>query len=104
MLEVYPIPPPMDSRVWPATIRKTLPDRPAMTSEAQLDAVLSRIDETLPQSLDRLMELLRIPSISTDPAYKADCARAAQPDARRMGAGGRRERVAVRVHAQARTG
>ncbi|MES2914725.1 MAG: M20/M25/M40 family metallo-hydrolase [Pseudomonadota bacterium] len=42
-----------------------------------LDAVLSRIDETLPQALDRLMDLLRIPSISTDPAYKADCARAA---------------------------
>ena len=42
-----------------------------------LDAVLARIDETLPQALDRLMELLRIPSISTDPAYKADCARAA---------------------------
>jgi acetylornithine deacetylase/succinyl-diaminopimelate desuccinylase-like protein len=42
-----------------------------------LDAVLQRIDETLPQSLDRLMALLRIPSISTDPAYKADCARAA---------------------------
>jgi acetylornithine deacetylase/succinyl-diaminopimelate desuccinylase-like protein len=42
-----------------------------------LDAVLARIDETLPQSLDRLMDLLRIPSISTDPAYKADCARAA---------------------------
>ena len=42
-----------------------------------LDAVLSRIDETLPQSLDRLMALLRIPSISTDPAYKADCARTA---------------------------
>ncbi len=42
-----------------------------------LDAVLSRIDETLPQALDRLMELLRIPSISTDPAFKPDCARAA---------------------------
>ena len=42
-----------------------------------LDAVLARIDETLPQSLDRLMDLLRIPSISTDPAYAADCARAA---------------------------
>ncbi|NJM83677.1 MAG: M20/M25/M40 family metallo-hydrolase [Tabrizicola sp.] len=42
-----------------------------------IDAVLSRIDETLPQALDRLMALLRIPSISTDPAYKADCARAA---------------------------
>ncbi len=42
-----------------------------------LDAVLSRIDADLPQSLDRLMELLRIPSISTDPAFRADCARAA---------------------------
>ena len=42
-----------------------------------LDAVLSRIDDTLPEALDRLMDLLRIPSISTDPAYKADCARAA---------------------------
>lgn len=43
-----------------------------------LDAVLSRIDDTLPEALDRLMALLRIPSISTDPAYKADCARAAE--------------------------
>ena len=42
-----------------------------------LDAVLHRIDETQPQSLDRLMTLLRIPSISTDPAYKEDCARTA---------------------------
>lgn len=42
-----------------------------------LDAVLSHIDANLPQSLDRLMTLLRIPSVSTDPAYKADCARAA---------------------------
>ncbi len=42
-----------------------------------LDAVLARIDDTLPQALDRLMDLMRIPSISTDPAFKADCARAA---------------------------
>ena len=42
-----------------------------------LDAVLARIDETLPQALERLNDLLRIPSISTDPAYNADCARAA---------------------------
>ena len=42
-----------------------------------LDAVLSRIDDNLPEALERLMALLRIPSISTDPAYKADCARAA---------------------------
>lgn len=42
-----------------------------------LDAVLAKIDEDLPQSVARLMELLRIPSVSTDPAYRADCARAA---------------------------
>ena len=42
-----------------------------------LASVLSRIDDGLPAALDRLMALLRIPSISTDPAYKADCARAA---------------------------
>jgi acetylornithine deacetylase/succinyl-diaminopimelate desuccinylase-like protein len=42
-----------------------------------LDAVLARIDADLPQSLERLLELLRIPSISTDPAFKPDCARAA---------------------------
>lgn len=42
-----------------------------------LDAVLARIDADLPQALERLMDLLRIPSISTDPAYKGDCAKAA---------------------------
>ena len=42
-----------------------------------LDAVLARIEAELPQALDRLMDLLRIPSISTDPAFKPDCARAA---------------------------
>jgi len=42
-----------------------------------LDAVLARIDDTLPEALERLMALLRIPSISTDPAYASDCARAA---------------------------
>jgi acetylornithine deacetylase/succinyl-diaminopimelate desuccinylase-like protein len=42
-----------------------------------LDATLARIDDNLPQALDRLMELLRIPSISTDPAFASDCARAA---------------------------
>ena len=42
-----------------------------------LDAVLARIDDTLPEALDRLMSLVRIPSISTDPAFKSDCAVAA---------------------------
>lgn len=42
-----------------------------------LQPVLDRIDADLPAALDRLMDLLRIPSISTDPAFKADCDRAA---------------------------
>ena len=42
-----------------------------------LEAVLARIDEALPEATERLFDLLRIPSISTDPAYAADCARAA---------------------------
>jgi len=42
-----------------------------------LDPVLDRIDADLDAALDRLKELLRIPSISTDPAYAAECRRAA---------------------------
>ena len=42
-----------------------------------LDAVLSRIDDQLPDALDRLMHLLCIPSISTDPAYAQPCQDAA---------------------------
>ncbi|WGH78328.1 M20/M25/M40 family metallo-hydrolase [Jannaschia ovalis] len=42
-----------------------------------LPAVLDRIDAAQPQALDRLMELLRIPSISTDPAHADDCETAA---------------------------
>jgi acetylornithine deacetylase/succinyl-diaminopimelate desuccinylase-like protein len=43
-----------------------------------IDAVLSQIDQNLPQALDRLLDLLRIPSISTDPAFGPDCNRAAE--------------------------
>lgn len=42
-----------------------------------LAPVLDRIDADLPAALDRLLDLLRIPSISTDPAFKPDCDRAA---------------------------
>ncbi|ETD01922.1 M20/M25/M40 family metallo-hydrolase [Rhodobacter capsulatus] len=42
-----------------------------------LDAVLARIDDTLPDACDRLLDLLRIASISTDPAFEGDCSRAA---------------------------
>ena len=42
-----------------------------------LDAVLSKIDSDLDHSIERLNTFLRIPSISTDPAFKVDCQRAA---------------------------
>src|SRR5216683_2671640 len=43
-----------------------------------LDAVLDRIDHDLEASLERLFALLRIKSISTDPAYQEQCRTAAQ--------------------------
>ncbi|WP_243612430.1 M20/M25/M40 family metallo-hydrolase [Shimia aestuarii] len=42
-----------------------------------LDTVLSRIDSDLDAATERLLDLLRIPSVSTDPAYKEDCDKAA---------------------------
>ncbi|SHE68005.1 Acetylornithine deacetylase/Succinyl-diaminopimelate desuccinylase [Litoreibacter ascidiaceicola] len=42
-----------------------------------LDAVLNQVDGDLESAVARLLELLRIPSISTDPAYKGDCDAAA---------------------------
>ena len=38
-----------------------------------LDAVLAKIDDDLPNATERLLNLLRIPSVSTDPAFKRDC-------------------------------
>src|SRR3954452_23783271 len=45
---------------------------------SQLDQVLARIDADLDSSLARLFQWLKIPSISTDPAYKDDCRKAGQ--------------------------
>jgi len=39
--------------------------------------VLARIDADIEKSTDRLLDLLRIRSISTDPAYAEDCQKAA---------------------------
>ena len=44
----------------------------------QLDAVLKELDRSQEAGLERLFELLRIDSISTDPAYKASCRTAAE--------------------------
>ena len=43
-----------------------------------LDAVLSRIDQDIDQSVERLFALLRIASVSTDPAYAEQCRAAAE--------------------------
>ena len=44
---------------------------------AAMEAVLAKIDENRDAALGRLFELLRIPSISTDPAYAGECEKAA---------------------------
>jgi acetylornithine deacetylase/succinyl-diaminopimelate desuccinylase-like protein len=43
-----------------------------------LAPVLDRLDQSHDQSLDRLFSLLKIRSISTDPAYAAECRKAAE--------------------------
>lgn len=43
-----------------------------------ISAVLQRADTNFDQSLERLFELVKVPSISTDPAYKAECRKAAE--------------------------
>jgi acetylornithine deacetylase/succinyl-diaminopimelate desuccinylase-like protein len=43
-----------------------------------LDAVLSRIDQDIGDSVERLFALLRIASVSTDPAFKPQCRAAAE--------------------------
>ena len=42
-----------------------------------IEQVVAHIDENFDASVDRLFELLRIESVSTDPAYKDECAKAA---------------------------
>jgi hypothetical protein len=43
-----------------------------------LDTVLGHLDSTAAAARERLFELLRIPSISTDPAFDEGCRRAAE--------------------------
>jgi acetylornithine deacetylase/succinyl-diaminopimelate desuccinylase-like protein len=55
--------------------------RPQIRKESQMSVlapVLDRLDRDLDRSLERLFDLLRIKSISTDPAYAAECRRAAE--------------------------
>src|SRR5262249_47653967 len=49
-----------------------------MKAMEALPAVLDRVDRDLDASLDRLFSLLRIQSVSTDPAYAPQCQKAAE--------------------------
>ena len=53
-----------------------------MSDAAQLQKVLERIDADFDNSLERLFALLRIKSISADPAHAGDCKAAADHLAR----------------------
>ena len=48
-----------------------------MSNASQLNSVLDRIDADFDNSLERLFALLRIKSISADPAFAEDCKKAA---------------------------
>ncbi|MBT1159239.1 M20/M25/M40 family metallo-hydrolase [Aminobacter anthyllidis] len=47
-------------------------------ASARLEEVLANVDANIDGSLERLFDLIRIPSVSTDPAHAADCKRAAE--------------------------
>lgn len=49
-----------------------------VTPDTAVQSVLSAADAELPKSLERFFALTRIPSISTDPAYRAECRKAAE--------------------------
>lgn len=59
-----------------------------MLDTATVNAVLDHVDAGLDQSLERLQSLLRIKSISTDPAFSEDCKAAARLLADDLVAGG----------------
>lgn len=58
-----------------------------------LNQVLTRLDQTSGEGLERLFALLRIDSVSTDPAYAASCQRAAEWCAATLGEIGFEARV-----------
>jgi acetylornithine deacetylase/succinyl-diaminopimelate desuccinylase-like protein len=67
-----------------------------------LDTVLDTLDRDRDAALERLFTLLRIPSISTDPEYKAECRRAAEHMAADRSTSGTR-RLSSRASWNART-
>lgn len=49
-----------------------------MTQDMKIGQVLDQLDKGLPAAMDRLKQFLRIPSISTDPAFAGDVQKAAE--------------------------
>jgi len=60
------------------------PNSAEASPETGLDAILTQVDRDMDQSLERLFEFLKIPSISTDPAHLEDCKKAARWTAENM--------------------
>ncbi len=61
----------------PWLVGRLRPPQHMSSNMANIDEVVSHIDRNIEQSIERLFDLLRIESISTDPAYAAECRRAA---------------------------
>src|SRR5207237_6593440 len=61
------------------TSAKDQSERVPMSAQAVpvLNQVLKKLDATQDAALERLFELIRIPSVSTDPEYKQHCRKAA---------------------------
>src|SRR4051794_41012338 len=60
------------------TIRASVPTVPkSAQSVPVLNQVLKKLDATQDAALERLFELIRIPSVSTDPEYQPHCRKAA---------------------------
>ena len=50
----------------------------SISTHTQIDSVLAKTNANQPAGIERLMEFLRIPSVSTDPAFAADVRRAGE--------------------------
>jgi acetylornithine deacetylase/succinyl-diaminopimelate desuccinylase-like protein len=68
-----------------------------MSAASHLPNVLKALDASQGAALERLFELLRIPSVSTDPAYKKHCQSAAEWSAKQLSSIGFHEAKVVKT-------